>query len=57
MIGGADDGFFTESEWRDTASSLEAELVMLDGIGHQPMWEADGVALADEIDRFVKQLE
>ena len=56
VIGGTHDGFFTEREWADTASSLGAELVMLDGVGHQPMWEGEGKRLIDEIDHFVSSL-
>ena len=49
-------GFFTEAEWRDTANALGADVVMLDGIGHQPMWEEGGRRLIDEIDAFVSSL-
>lgn len=56
VVGGTDDGFFTEAEWRDTAAALGARLVMLEGIGHQPMWEGAGKRLVDEIDRFVSSL-
>lgn len=57
VIGGADDGFFTEAEWRDTAAALGADLVMLEGVGHQPMWEGGGARLIEEIDGFVRGLE
>ena len=53
VVGGTEDGFFTEKEWRDTANALRADLVMLEGIGHQPMWEDGGRRLVDEIDSFV----
>ena len=56
VIGGSDDGFFTEREWRDTAEGLGADLVMLEGVGHQPMWEGEGKLLVDEVDRFVRGL-
>lgn len=56
VIGGSDDGFFTEREWRDTADALDADLVMLDQVGHQPMWEGGGERLIEEIDRFVRSL-
>jgi pimeloyl-ACP methyl ester carboxylesterase len=56
VVGGTEDGFFAEREWRETAGALGAELVMLDGIGHQPMWEEGGLALTAEIDRFVRGL-
>lgn len=56
VIGGTDDGFFTEAEWMDTASALGAELVMLPGVGHQPMWEGRGQRLVEEIDGFVRGL-
>jgi pimeloyl-ACP methyl ester carboxylesterase len=56
VIGGSDDGFFTEPEWADTARALGANLEILEGIGHQPMWEGDGIALTDAIDRFVGSL-
>jgi len=57
VLGGADDGLFKEKEWRDTATDLGAELVVFDGIGHQPMWEGQGARLIEEIDRFVSNLE
>lgn len=53
VIGGAEDGFFTVEEWRDTADALGCELQVLDGIGHQPMWEEQGARLIDAIDGFV----
>lgn len=56
VIGGSEDGFFTEAEWRDTADALGADLMMLDGVGHQPMWEEDGGRLITEIDRFARSL-
>jgi pimeloyl-ACP methyl ester carboxylesterase len=56
LIGGTDDGFFNESEWSDTARALGADLEMLEGIGHQPMWEGDGLALTESISRFVETL-
>lgn len=56
VVGGTEDGFFRESEWRDTAAALGAELVMLEGVGHQPMWEDDGRRLTAEIDRFARRL-
>lgn len=56
VIGGTDDAFFSREEWADTASSLDGELVMLPGIGHQPMWERRGEPLVEELDRFVAQL-
>lgn len=56
VVGGTDDGFFTESEWADTARALGADLDILEGIGHQPMWEGEGVALTSSISRFVEGL-
>jgi pimeloyl-ACP methyl ester carboxylesterase len=56
VLGGTDDGFFTELEWSDTARELGAHLEMLQGIGHQPMWEGEGVALTESISRFVETL-
>lgn len=56
VIGGTEDAFFSSEEWADTASSLDGELVMLPGIGHQPMWEGGGDALVEELDRFVAEL-
>jgi hypothetical protein len=53
VVGGSDDGFFTTGEWEDTARALKAELEILDGIGHQPMWEGEGTALIAAIERFV----
>jgi pimeloyl-ACP methyl ester carboxylesterase len=54
VVGGTDDGFFTEPEWSDTARALGADLQILEGIGHQPMWEGEGVALTDAISKFVE---
>lgn len=56
VIGGVEDSFFTEKEWRDTARALGAELILLEGVGHQPMWEDDGSFLVECIDRFVAVL-
>jgi pimeloyl-ACP methyl ester carboxylesterase len=56
VIGGSEDGFFTEGEWRDTADALGADLSMLDGVGHQPMWEGEGRVLVEEIDGFLTGL-
>ena len=56
VIGGAEDAFFTDEEWRDTARALGADLVVLDGVGHQPMWEDDGRLLVEHIDRFAASL-
>ena len=56
VVGGSDDGFFTTGEWEDTARALDADLEILDGIGHQPMWEGQGTALVAAIDRFVEGL-
>lgn len=56
VLGGSDDSFFSEKEWAGTAEELGAELVMLPGIGHQPMWEGEGDRLAEELDRFVRSL-
>ncbi|MFV1961143.1 MAG: alpha/beta fold hydrolase [Acidimicrobiia bacterium] len=56
VIGGSEDGFFTEGEWRDTADALGADLSVLDGIGHQPMWEGEGRRLVEEIDGFLTGL-
>lgn len=56
VIGGTDDGFFSEPEWSDTARALGADLEMLEGIGHQPMWEGEGAALTDSISQFVDAL-
>lgn len=56
VVGGTEDGFFTEKEWRHTASELGCDLVMLEGIGHQPMWEEEGLQLIATIDDFVNSL-
>lgn len=56
VVGGADDGFFTVAEWSDTADALNADLEILDTIGHQPMWEGEGIPLIEAIDRFVSSL-
>lgn len=57
VIGGTEDGFFTEKEWRRTADDLRCDLVMLDGIGHQPMWEEEGRPLIAAIDGFLSSLD
>jgi pimeloyl-ACP methyl ester carboxylesterase len=57
VVGGSEDAFFTEAEWSDTAAALGAELVILDGIGHQPMWEGEGKRLIETIDQFVRSLD
>lgn len=56
VVGGTEDGFFREREWRDTARLLNARVVMLEDLGHQPMWEGDGRLLVDTIDQFVSGL-
>lgn len=56
VVGGTDDGFFTEDEWSDTARALGGGLEILEGIGHQPMWEGDGTSLTGAIVRFVESL-
>lgn len=56
VIGGADDGFFTEKEWRRTAEALGGDLMILPGVGHQPMWEGDGTELVSALDRFARPL-
>lgn len=56
IVGGADDDFFSENEWIKTAEVWRAELRILDGIGHQPMWEGEGRALVAAIDEFVAGL-
>lgn len=56
VVGGDNDAFFTVEEWEDTAQALGAELVVIDGMGHQPMWEGEGRCLVEEIDRFVTGL-
>lgn len=56
VIGGTDDGFFTEREWRRTADALNCELVLLSGVGHQPMWEGEGTGLVAALDAFLRSL-
>jgi pimeloyl-ACP methyl ester carboxylesterase len=56
VVGGTEDGFFTEGEWRHTAKELGCDLVMLEGVGHQPMWEGEGRQLIEAIDDFVSSL-
>lgn len=56
VVGGTEDAFFTEKEWADTAASLGGGLVMLPGIGHQPMWEDEGDHLVEELGRFLSEL-
>lgn len=57
VVGGSEDAFFSERGWADLAKALRAELVVLDGIGHQPMWEGSGEQLVTEITRFVDTLD
>jgi pimeloyl-ACP methyl ester carboxylesterase len=56
VVGGTEDAFFTEREWAETATSLGADLVILPGIGHQPMWEGKADPLVAELDRFLGDL-
>lgn len=56
VIGGTEDAFFSQAEWADTASRLDADLVMLEATGHQPMWEGRGRRLVEELERFVGRL-
>lgn len=56
VIGGSDDFLFDVSEWRSTADDWSADLVVIEGAGHQIMLEPAWPRLADEIDRFAEAL-
>ncbi len=56
VVGGSEDAFFSVREWKDTADRLRGELVVIDGLGHQPMWEGDGKQLTAEILRFLSRI-
>lgn len=54
VVGGSEDAFFTEKEWRRTAKQLGGDLQMIDGVGHQPMWEDEGSEVTELIHNFVR---
>ena len=56
VVGGSEDAFFSIAEWRKTAGALGGDLVVLDGIGHQPMWEGEGRQLIEAIKEFVRDV-
>lgn len=53
VVGGSEDRFFDRREWQDTADVIGADLEILDGVGHQPMWEGRGEKLIDSLLRFL----
>lgn len=56
VVGGTEDALFDEDEWSETANALGVELSLLEGVGHQPMWEKEAIPLIDVIDGFVATL-
>lgn len=54
--GGSEDAFFTEAQWRDTADAIGADLAILEGVGHQPMWEGGGGPLIEVLADFLELL-
>ena len=56
VVGGSEDAFFSILEWTKTARALGGDLVILEGVGHQPMWEDDGSQLIKAIRGFVSDV-
>ena len=56
IVGGTEDALFGVAEWERTAADWNAELVIIEGAGHQVMLEPAGAELVDLIDRFVGAL-
>lgn len=56
VVGGGEDAFFTEAQWRDTADAIGADLEILEGVGHQPMWEGGGGHLIEVLADFLELL-
>lgn len=57
VVGGDQDAMFTVSEWRKTARALGAELVVIPGMGHQPMWDHGGSELTEAVEQFVMRVD
>ena len=57
VVGGTADALFDVAEWEKTTESWRAELVIIDGAGHQMMLEPAWERLVEEIDRFVEELD
>jgi pimeloyl-ACP methyl ester carboxylesterase len=56
VIGGGEDGFFDVRECERMTEALQADLMILDGAGHEIMLEPSWEPLVDEIDSFVAGL-
>lgn len=56
VIGGTEDALFSVEEFEQTASALGAELIVLEGAGHQVMLEPAWRELVAAIDRFAQGL-
>ncbi len=56
VVGGSEDAFFSVAEWKKTADALGGDLVVLDGVGHQPMWEDEGKQLTAVLEAFIRNV-